>query len=629
MSDIATILNKKSGIFKKNTIFRTISFGINQLLPAEQGCINKCCTLHLRGTAMIEKKIRALSNKTSRRIVLPAFCTILLFVTAIFFVLMPQLEESFINRKKEMIRELTETSWSLLGTYHERELSGELSRAEAQKRAILRIRELRYGPEKKDYFWINDMVPRVIMHPYRTDLEGKDVSDFEDSHGKYLFDEFVKVVKQRGAGYVDYMWQWKDDPAKIVPKMSYVKGFKPWGWVIGTGMYIDDVHAEIARIRNKLTAISLGILLIVTLLAVYSIHMTIIADQERLGIFLERERLLKSLEESKERYRNLIETTSDWIWECNGEGKYIYSSPRVFDLLGYQPQEIVNKTLMDIVSPQQIKTFNRTYEKLFAAQKPIYGLENTCLGKTGQIVVLENNAVPIFDDQDNFLGYRGIARDITERKVAMEALKKSRDDLHTSLEETVTSLASTAEKRDPYTAGHQMRVDLLACAIGKQLGISDQQLEGLHIAALLHDIGKITLPSEYLAKPARLTKEETAIMKCHAEVGYEILKNIHFPWPVAEIVYQHHEHLDGSGYPRALTDREIHLEAKILTVADVVEAMSSHRPYRPSLGIDKALAEIRSGRGSRYHAPSVDACLYLITEKKIDICSEEICPVFL
>jgi len=551
---------------------------------------------------MLEKKITVLSNKTTLRIVFPAFCTILLFVTTIFFVLLPQLEESFLNRKREMIRELAETTWSLLGSYYERELSGELTRREAQQRAILRIRKLRYGPEKKDYFWINDMVPRMIMHPYRTDLEGKDVSTFQDPNGKYLFNEFVKVAQQEGAGYVDYLWQWKDDPVKMAPKMSYIKGFEPWGWIIGTGMYIEDVQAEIGTIGKKLTAISLGILFIVTLLAFYSIRQTMKADRERIAIFLERERLLKSLEESKERYRNLIETTSDWIWECDRDGKYTYSSPRVSDLLGYKPDEILNKTLMNIVSPQQEKMFNTTYKELLHGQKPINGLENTCLGKNGQVVVLENNAVPIFDDEGTFLGYRGIARDVTERKIAMETIRKNRDDLHASLEETVASLASTAEKRDPYTAGHQMRVDLLACAIAKQLGLPEQQLEGLHIAAMLHDIGKITLPSEYLAKPTKLTKEEMAIMKCHSEVGYEILKTIHFPWPVAEIVYQ---------------------------LADVVEAMASHRPYRPSLGITMALDEIRAGRGTRYHAPSVDACLYLINEKKIDICSESVCPVFL
>ena len=227
--------------------------------------------------------------------------------------------------------------------------------------------------------------------------------------------------------------------------------------------------------------------------------------------------------------------------------------------------------------------------------------------------------MPVFADNGELQGYRGIARDISERKTAIEAHKKSRDELHNSLEETVKSLALAAEKRDPYTAGHQMRVDTLACAIATEMGLPEKQIEGLHFAALLHDIGKISLPSEYLAKPARLSAQERAIIKCHTEVGYEILKNIPFPWPVADIVYQHHEHLDGSGYPRGITDKEILLEAKILTVADVVEAMSSHRPYRPSLGLETALDEIRSGRGVFYHAESVDACLRLIAEKKVDL----------
>ena len=440
---------------------------------------------------------------------------------------------------------------------------------------------------------------------------------------------FVEMVRRQGAGYVDYMWQWKDNPVKISPKLSYIKGFTPWGWIIGTGMYIDDVHAEIWAIRNKLATISTAILFIVSLLAIYSIRQSMLADRERLSIFLERENLLNSLEQSKERFRNLIETTSDWIWESDQNGRYTYSSPRILDLLGYGPEELIGKTLMDIATPRAATALTANFQALLSTTKPFTGFECTCLGKNGQIVVLENNAVPVFNGEETLLGYRGIARDITERKIAMEALKKSRDDLHSSLEETVTSLASTAEKRDPYTAGHQQRVDRLACAIGKELGLSDQQLEGLHIAALLHDIGKITLPSEYLAKPTRLSNEERAIIRCHTEVGYEILKNIHFPWPVAEIVYQHHEHLDGSGYPRGLKGEDILLEAKILAVADVVEAMSSHRPYRPSLGITTALDEIREGRGVRYHAQSVDACLHLILDKKIEFFSGDWCPVFL
>ena len=569
------------------------------------------------------KTMQKLTYKTSLRIALPAFFTILLFVTAIFYILLPQLEQSFVSRKQEMIRELTETVWSLLESYHERELTGELTVEEAKHRAALRIAKLRYGPEKKDYFWINDMVPRMIMHPYRRDLEGQDISLFQDPNGKYLFVEFVRIVKEQGAGYVDYMWQWKDDPVKITPKLSYVKGFAPWGWIIGTGMYIDDVHAEIGEIRTKLTIISTGILLIISSLAFYSIRQSILADRERLRIFLEREKLLHSLEESNERFRNLVETTSDWIWETEQDGKYTYVSPRVEALLGYPPKEVIGRTLIDFASPNQAALGSASYSQLLQSGQPFNGFEITCLGKKGQIVVLETNAVPIFGDQGELSGYRGGARDITERKIALEALKKSRDDLHASLEETVGSLSSTVEKRDPYTAGHQQRVDILACAIARELGLGEVQIEGLHIAALLHDIGKITLPSEYLAKPARLSHEERAVVRCHPTVGFEILKTIHFPWPVAEIVHQHHEHLDGSGYPQGLTDEEILLEAKILTVADVVEAMSSHRPYRPSLGIERALDEIRSGRGIRYHAPCVDACLYLVLHKKIAFGAED------
>ena len=353
-----------------------------------------------------------------------------------------------------------------------------------------------------------------------------------------------------------------------------------------------------------------------------------LADRERLAIFLERERLLASLAESNERFRNMLETTSDWIWEMDGDGKYTYASPQLFTLLGYRPEEVIGKSLMDLASPRTRTEQSEQYRQLLDAAGPFTGFECTCLGKEGQVIVLENNGVPIQNGQGKLLGYRGIARDITDRKIALEAVKKSRDELHASLEETVASLASTAEKRDPYTAGHQQRVDRLACAIARELDLPAERIEGLHIAALLHDIGKITLPSEYLAKPTRLSPEEQAIIKCHPAVGYEILKTIHFPWPVAEIVHQHHEHLDGSGYPRGLTDENILLEAKILTVADVVEAMSSHRPYRPALGIARAIEEIKEGCGLRYHGPSVEACLRLIAEKKIEFVSEDWCPVF-
>ena len=579
---------------------------------------------------MHQKPLQNILTSISFRIALPLLCTILLFITTIFFILLPQLQASFIARKQEAIKEQTETVLSLVESYYERESSGELSRKEAQKRAIARIRRLRYGTENKDYFWINDMQPRVIMHPYRTDLEGKDVSSFKDPNGTLLFVEFVKLIQSKGSGYVDYLWQWKDDPSKIVKKSSYVMAFSPWNWVIGTGMYQDDVLNEFAQIRNKLSFICTGILAIVSLLAAYSIRQALRADRDRGVTIVKQKSLMASLEQSNTRFRTLLETTSDWIWESDQAGNYTYSSPQVMNMLGFTPEEILGKTLMDIASPRAANELCGIYQRLLQNKENIVGFECTCLGKSGQIVVLENNAVPVVDTlgQRILIGYRGIARDITERKIALEALKKSRDDLHQSLEETVSSLASTAENRDPYTAGHQQRVDRLACAIARELGMPQDQIEGLHIAALLHDIGKITLPFEYLAKPTRLIEEEQAIIKRHPEVGYTILKTIHFPWPVAEIVYQHHEHLDGSGYPRGLKGEEILLEAKILTVADVVEAITSHRPYRPALGIEKAIDEIQKGKGTRYHPPCVDACLKLVQEKNTEFSSDDWCPVF-
>lgn len=568
---------------------------------------------------MEQRKKRRFAHAISIRIALPALLTIVLFVTATFVIILPSLKDNLLAKKREMLRELNTLVWDMVVSYEHMERTGVMSREQAQQTALDIIRDIRYGPNNKDYFWVNDMNGLIVVHPYRPDLHGEAVPDVRYPKGKNLLDEFVKVVKAQGAGYVEYMFQWQDDPEKIVPKLSYVRGFEPWGWVIGTGLYVEDVNVEIGLIAKQLNAIATVILLFVSFLAFYIIRHTVLADRVRRIISEERESLLRALEESNERFRSLVETTSDWIWEIDAEGVYTYCSPTVRDLLGFQPEELIGKHLVDLIVIREVERTSRIFRKLIDSHKPFSAFETICQARDGRVVVIEKNGVPVFSDSGELMGYRGIARDISERKTALEALKKSRDALHSSLEETVKSLALAAEKRDPYTAGHQMRVDLLACAIARELNLPEEQIEGLHFAALLHDIGKISLPSEYLAKPARLSAQERAIIKCHTEVGYEILKNIPFPWPVADIVYQHHEHLDGSGYPRGLTDKDLLLESKILAVADVVEAMSSHRPYRPSLGLDTALDEIRTGRGILYHAESVDACLRLIAEKKVDL----------
>jgi HD-GYP domain-containing protein (c-di-GMP phosphodiesterase class II) len=186
--------------------------------------------------------------------------------------------------------------------------------------------------------------------------------------------------------------------------------------------------------------------------------------------------------------------------------------------------------------------------------------------------------------------------------------------LRQSLEQSIQAIAGIVEARDPYTAGHQRRVAELAQAIALEMGLPRDQINGLHLAATIHDLGKIQVPAEILAKPSKLSALEYGLIQTHPQAGYDILKDVNFPWPIAEIILQHHEKLDGSGYPRGLKENQILLEAKIISVADAVEAIASHRPYRPSLGIEAALEQIELKRGVEYDAKAVDACIKLFRE---------------
>ncbi len=206
-----------------------------------------------------------------------------------------------------------------------------------------------------------------------------------------------------------------------------------------------------------------------------------------------------------------------------------------------------------------------------------------------------------------------------ERKRAEEELQHTLEKLRKALGGTIQAMALTVESRDPYTAGHQRRATNLARAIATKMGLSEEQIDGIRMAGVVHDLGKISVPAGILNKPGRLTANEFAIIQTHAQVAHDILKTIEFPWPVAQIVLQHHERIDGSGYPAGLKGDEIMLEARILAVADVIEAMSSHRPYRPAHSIDEALGEIRQNRGVLYDPEVVDACLSLFSDEGFEL----------
>jgi putative nucleotidyltransferase with HDIG domain len=235
--------------------------------------------------------------------------------------------------------------------------------------------------------------------------------------------------------------------------------------------------------------------------------------------------------------------------------------------------------------------------------------------KNGEQEYFEIVVSLIRDKQGKPIGFRGIGRDVTERKKSEEELKQTLESLRKSVGATIQSMVSAVEMRDPYTAGHQIKVANLAIAIAKEMGLPQDKIEGIRMAGSIHDIGKLSIPAEILSKPTKLTDIEFSLIKEHSRSGYEMLKNVESQWPLAQIVYQHHERMDGSGYPRNLKGDEILIEARIMAVADVVEAMASHRPYRPALGIEAALEEIKKNKGKFYDDDVANACLRLFREK--------------
>lgn len=229
------------------------------------------------------------------RVVVPTVLTIILFISAFFFVIIPSVRESGMDRKREMIRELTTSAWNILAKLYNDEQLGTISRAKAQSMAIEQIKNLHYGQYLKDYFWINDMTPKMIIHPYRDDLIGQDLSEYEDPDGKKVFMKIVSVVAERGSGFVSYKWQANDDPSVIIPKISYVKGFQPWGWVIGTGVYIDDVNAEIDLVVQNIIAVSIVICMVNVLLFVNIIRVSYLTHKKQRAAELELKKTKSSL----------------------------------------------------------------------------------------------------------------------------------------------------------------------------------------------------------------------------------------------------------------------------------------------------------------------------------------------
>ncbi|OFZ78878.1 MAG: hypothetical protein A2583_11755 [Bdellovibrionales bacterium RIFOXYD1_FULL_53_11] len=274
-------------------------------------------------------------------IVSPAILAVALFNLSIFALIIPAMKKNIVDRKKETIKELTLALVSEFADLHKQEKNGLISRKAAQRKAIEQANNMRYGSESKDYFWVTDMAPNMIVHPYRGDLNGKDVSKYADPAGKRLFSEFVKIVRQSGEGYVDYLWQWKDDSTRIVPKLSYVREFKPWGWVVGTGIYLEDVREEVSRLIRRVIQISVVISIVLALLLFY-------IARSGFNVELRRFRAEVALKRSEEQYRLLVEANKEGV-VLAVDDVVVFANQTLLQLLGYSSQEIAKLTLCDIV----------------------------------------------------------------------------------------------------------------------------------------------------------------------------------------------------------------------------------------------------------------------------------------
>lgn len=315
----------------------------------------------------------------------------------------------------------------------------------------------------------------------------------------------------------------------------------------------------------------------------------------------ERKKAEEKLLENEEKLRNIVENSTNLFFSHNTRREITYLSPQSIRFLQCKPEEgMTNWTDFLSDNPINERGINLTLKAIETGkvQEPF---EIELLGKKGKKIFVEVNEAPILKN-GRTVSVVGAMTDITERKRAQERL-------NTAFEGTIKVISDILELRDAYTAGHQRRVAQLAVEIARGLDLAQDRIKGLEVASSIHDLGKIVIPSQVLSKPTRLTELEFMYIKQHPTVGYQVLKGVTFPWPLAEIIYQHHEALNGSGYPRGLSGEEIMLEARILTVADVVEAMSSHRPYRKARGLEVALQEIKDRKGELYDPDVVDACL--------------------
>jgi len=341
---------------------------------------------------------------------------------------------------------------------------------------------------------------------------------------------------------------------------------------------------------------------------------------ELFAFALSRKQVTEELRQSQSKYRVLFEYAHDAIFLIK-DGRYVDCNSKTLSMLGCSRDQIIGRSPLDFSPPLQDQGRDsrremRRRERLALLGKPQFFEWKYCRhDRSAFDAEVSFNRVDVGDD----VYLQMIVRDVTDRKRAEEKHEQTLINLRKAMSGTIQIIAHVVETRDAYTAGHQTRVADLARSIASEMGLSAQMIEGIRMAGVIHDIGKISVPAEILSKPGELRPKEFELIKDHPQMGYDILRDVEFPWPIAGIILQHHERLDGSGYPGGLQGGAILPEARIIAVADVVEAIASHRPYRPARGIDAALEEIEKNKNRLYDGEVVEACLRLFREKGYNI----------
>ncbi len=347
------------------------------------------------------------------RIAAPTLVAIALLLIPLFAFVVPAFEEALFSRKREMIRELTNSACSILEEYRQDEVSGRLGRLEAQKAAAARIQFLRYGREGKDYFWITDLHPRMVMHPYRLDLNGTDLGGFRDPAGNQVFVAFAELVKAKQDGYLEYVWQWKDDPGRLVPKQSYVRIFEPWGWVVGTGIYTEDVQGEISALTGRIVRVSVFVALVIALLLLF------IAQQ---SFRIERKRTLAedALGESHERYRVLVEASKEGTVMVL-KGRAVFVNPVFLELSGLTEAEWGLLDLEELIKLEGgLESWMKAVLSGQAEASPVEGLLHRRDGAAIEVLLVVER-IQIGEQEGAIL----FVRDLSAHKEVLAALGES------------------------------------------------------------------------------------------------------------------------------------------------------------------------------------------------------------